>query len=305
VVINISELVAGMRDMLARSLGAEVETAMTGGQDIWPCEVDPGQLENAVLNLSINARDAMPKGGQLTIETSNVTMDDEFAAGLEDMALGQYVLLAVSDNGEGMTDEVIAQAFNPFFTTKDVGQGSGLGLSMIYGFAKQSGGHARIYSEVGIGTTVKIYLPRSISDALAKPDPDASVITDIASRGETVMVVEDDDDVRIVAISFLENLGYQVLAAATAAEVLAQISQKAEFDLLVADVILPGGMGGRELAERACELLPALKVLFISGYTEDAIMHHGRLDEGVQLLAKPFGQVEFAKKIREILDSDS
>lgn len=167
-----------------------------------------------------------------------------------------------------MTEEVIAQAFNPFFTTKDVGQGSGLGLSMIYGFAKQSGGHARIYSEVGTGTTVKIYLPRTLSDEPAAPGLASHDITEVASRGETVMVVEDDEEVRFVATSFLKDLGYRVLEAPAAAEALAQINQKAEIDLLVADVILPGGMVGRELAERACELLPALKVLFISGYTQ-------------------------------------
>ena len=304
-VIDISELVAGMRDLLARSLGAKVEISMTGGQDIWPCEVDPGQLENAVLNLSINARDAMPQGGRLTIETSNVAIEAEYAAGPDDMAMGQYVLLAVIDSCEGMTEEVIAQAFNPFFTTKDVGQGSGLGLSMIYGFAKQSGGHARIYSEVGTGTTVKIYLPRTLSDEPAAPGLASHDITEVALRGETVVVVEDDEEVRIVATSFLKDLGYRVLGAPAAAEALAQINQKAEIDLLVADVILPGGMVGRELAERACELLPALKVLFISGYTQDAIMHHGRLDEGVPLLAKPFGQANFARKIREILDNES
>ncbi len=194
--------------MLRRLIGEDIHLITTLDPGLKPMKIDLGQIHQIIMNLAINARDAMPHGGQLRIETTNFQLSPTNAAGLETMRPGDYVRLAISDTGVGMTEGEVNQAFEPFFTTKDVGQGSGLGLSMIYGFAKQSGGHARIYSEVGIGTTVKIYLPRSISDALAKPDPDASVITDIASRGETVMVVEDDDDVRIVAISFLENLGY-------------------------------------------------------------------------------------------------
>ncbi len=201
-----------------------------------------------------------------------------------------------------MPPEVIAQAFEPFFTTKDVGKGSGLGLSMIYGFVKQSGGHARIYSEPGEGTTIKIYLPRASAEAQIGLGTSAQAATDTTARGEIVMVVEDDVEVRTVVVSILDELGYEVLEAAMASDALAQIEQQQQISLLLTDVILPGGQSGRDLADQACELLPGLKVLYMSGYTESAIIHHGRLDEGVQLLVKPFARADLALKVRETLD---
>ncbi|MCZ6893912.1 MAG: PAS domain S-box protein [Gammaproteobacteria bacterium] len=301
--IDVNQLVNGMRDLLVRTLGEEIEIELVGGAGLWQCEVDPGQLENAILNLSINARDAMPHGGRLTIETANAHLDNAYAAGLNDVQPGQYVLLAISDTGRGMPPEVIAQAFDPFFTTQDVGEGSGLGLSMIYGFVKQSGGHARIYSEVGEGTTLKIYLPRSIADAGASPETGAHPVADTAASGEVIMVVEDDVDVRAVAVRILDELGYEVLEAGTAGAALAQVERTRRINLLITDVILPGGKGGRDLADKACELLPSLKVLYMSGYAQKAIMHHGRLDVGVQLFVKPFGRTDLAVKVREILVS--
>ncbi|MDP6565378.1 MAG: PAS-domain containing protein [Alphaproteobacteria bacterium] len=300
--VDVNRLAHDMQDLLVRTLGEAIGIELVGGAGLWRCDVDPGQLENTILNLSINARDAMPQGGRLTIETSNARLDDAYAAAQADVAPGQYVLLAISDTGSGMPPEVIAQAFDPFFSTKDAGRGSGLGLSMIYGFVKQSGGHARIYSEVGEGTTMKIYLPRSTASVAGPPETTARAVADTAARGEVVMVVEDDVDVRKVAVSILSEQGYEVHEAGTAAAALALIERTQKINLLLTDVILPGGMGGRELADRACDLVPGLKVLFMSGYSENAIIHHGRLDEGVQLLAKPFGRADLATKVREILD---
>jgi PAS domain S-box-containing protein len=298
--VDINKLARGMQDLLVRSLGETIEIEMVGGAGLWQCEVDPGQLENAILNLALNARDAMPQGGRLTIETSNSRLDDGYAVAQDDVEPGQYVLLAISDTGTGMAPEVIEHAFDPFFTTKEVGKGSGLGLSMIYGFVKQSGGHARIYSELGEGTTMKIYLPRSAAGT--QPEISTQAVTDTAARGEVIMVAEDDAEVRRVAISILDDLGYEVLEADTADVALAQMELDQRVALLVTDVILPGGMGGPELAEKAGDFLPSLKVLYMSGYTENAIMHHGRLYEGVQLLVKPFGRTDLAVKVRSILD---
>jgi PAS domain S-box-containing protein len=299
--VDINQLVRGMQDLLVRSLGEDIGIELVGGAGLWQCEVDPGQLENAILNLSINARDAMPGGGRLTIETSNARLDDAYASAQEDVTPGQYVLLAISDTGTGMEKEIIEQAFDPFFTTKDVGKGTGLGLSMIYGFVKQSGGHARIYSEVGVGTTMKIYLPRARGDASTEPESD-SVPATTAARGETILVVEDDAEVRTVAVSILTELGYDILEAATAAAGLAQLERNPRVNLLIADIVLPGGMGGRELSDKARAILPGLKVLYISGYTEDAVVHHGQLDAGVQLLVKPFRRVDLEVKVRQVLD---
>ncbi|MDA1100958.1 MAG: PAS domain S-box protein [Proteobacteria bacterium] len=306
--LDVSQLVTGMQDLLLRTLGTTIEIALVAGANLWQCEVDPGQLENAILNLSINARDAMPQGGRLTIEISNADLDDTYATAYgtapEDLAPGQYVLLAISDTGSGMPPKVAAQAFEPFFTTKAVGKGSGLGLSMIYGFVKQSGGHVRIYSEVGAGTTIKIYLPRAAAGAGAWPETGAHPVADTAAQGEVVMVVEDDAEVRMVVVGILDELGYEVLQAETGDAALAQIKHNDRINLLITDIALPGGMDGRELADRVRgELLPGLKVLYISGYSEDANMRQGRLDDGTQLLTKPFRQAGLAIKVREILDS--
>ncbi len=300
--VDVNQLTQGMQDLLVRSLGEAIEIEFVNGPDLWQCEVDPGQLENVILNLSINARDAMTEGGRLVIETSNADLSDPYAAAIEDVVPGEYVLLAISDTGTGMPPEVISQAFDPFFTTKAVGKGSGLGLSMIYGFVRQSGGHARIYSELDEGTTMKIYLPRSTADIAARPAASTQVVADTKARGEIIMVVEDDPEVRTVAVAILDELGYEILEADSADAALAQISPSRQIDLFVTDVILPGGMGGRELAGRAGELIPGLKILYISGYAENALMHHDRLDEGVQLLVKPFGRADLALKVREILD---
>jgi PAS domain S-box-containing protein len=302
IAVDVNELIAGMQDLLVRTLGEDIGIELADGAGLWRCEVDPGQLENAVLNLSINARDAMPGGGLLTIETSNVHLDEDSASSQEDVAPGQYVLLSISDTGTGMDKDVIAQAFDPFFTTKEVGKGSGLGLSMIYGFVKQSGGHARIHSELGEGATMKIYLPRST--ALADVGTESAVQSGAnpAVRGEMIVVVEDDADVRAVTVGSLLELGYDVVEAATAEEGLAQLERNKRANLLIADIVLPGGMGGRELAERACALHPELRVLYISGYAENALSHHGRLDDGVQLLVKPFRLGDLGAKVRQILD---
>ncbi len=300
--VDISHLVQGMHDLLARTLGEAIEIELVVAAELWRCEVDAGQLESAILNLSINARDAMPQGGKLTIETSNAHLDDAYAAAQEEVEPGQYVLLAVSDTGTGMSAEIIAQAFEPFFTTKEVGKGSGLGLSMIHGFVKQSRGHVRIYSELGEGTTMRLYFPRSTADPVSGHGAVAPAVIDTSALGEVVMVVEDDVDVRTVAVSILDELGYEILEAGTAVAALEQIERSRRLDLLITDVVLPGGLGGRDLADKALALKPSLKVLYMSGYTKNAIMHHGRLDEGVQLLTKPFGRADFALKIRQILD---
>ncbi|MBT7636354.1 MAG: PAS domain S-box protein [Rhodospirillaceae bacterium] len=302
IAVDVNELIGGMHDLLVRTLGEDIGIELVGGAGLWRCEVDPGQLENTVLNLSINARDAMPGGGLLTIETSNVRLDENYASSQEDVAPGQYVLLSISDTGTGMEKDVIEQAFDPFFTTKEVGKGSGLGLSMIYGFVKQSGGHARIYSESGEGTTMKIYLPRATVLADAEMDGVVQSGADPAARGETIVVVEDDADVRAVTVGCLLELGYNVVEAATAVEGLAQLERNKGANLLIADIVLPGGMGGRDLAEKACALQPDLQVLYISGYAENALSHHGRLDDGVQLLVKPFRLADLGAKVRQILD---
>ncbi|MDA1101026.1 MAG: PAS domain-containing protein [Proteobacteria bacterium] len=300
--IDLNKLTKGMHELLQRALGETIEIEMVIGSDLWQCEADPGQLENTILNLSINARDAMPDGGRLTIETSNAYLDDVYAAAQEDIDPGQYVLLAVSDTGAGMPPEVIAKVFEPFYTTKGVGKGTGLGLSMIYGFVKQSRGFIRIYSEVGEGTTVKIYLPRAAAEANASPKTRHLEVLNTMARGEVIMIVEDDAEVRIVVVTILEELGYEVLESGTGALALEQMKQSSSIDLLLTDVILPGNMGGRELADRARDLFPGLKVLFMSGYAENAIMHHGRLDRRVNLLSKPFGRAALGEKVRQILD---
>ncbi len=301
--IDVNQLVMDMQELLVRTLGEDIEIRFIHGAGLWHCEADPGQLENAVLNLCINARDAMPDGGMLTIETANTSFDNEYSAAQEDVTPGDYVMIAISDTGTGMNTATIAKAFEPFFTTKDVGKGSGLGLSMIYGFTQQSGGHARIYSEPGEGTTVKLYLPRSTQIVHARQHDHDDTATDISGHGETVLVVEDDAGVRSVAVKILTDLGYNVLEAPDARKALELIDGAETVDLLLTDVILPGGMGGRGLAEQACARLPGLQVLYMSGYTENAIMHHGRLDPGVQLLVKPFRRATLASKVREILDS--
>jgi PAS domain S-box-containing protein len=300
--IEVSRLVTGMSDLLRRSIGEQIaiETILAGG--LWRAHADPHQLEVAILNLAVNARDAMPRGGKLTIETANVFLDDVYAAGQAEVAPGQYVMVAVTDNGIGMSPEVIAKAFDPFFTTKDVGQGTGLGLSQVYGFVKQSGGHVKIYSEPGEGTTVKIYLPRFHSDEVSQPQ-EAETVAPRGSNSETVLLVEDDEDVLVYSRETLRELGYTVLEARDGASALRTLERHPEVQLLFTDVGLPGGMNGRKLSDAARQLRPNLKVLFTTGYALNAIVHDGRLDPGVELITKPFTQAALGAKLRDILDA--
>jgi signal transduction histidine kinase/CheY-like chemotaxis protein len=297
-VVNVGRLIKGMDDLLRRALGGEieVETVVSGG--LWNSLVDPDQLENALLNLAINARDAMGSDGRLTIEASNAFLDDEYARQHDDVAAGQYVLVAVTDTGGGIPPDIINQVFEPFFTTKAEGKGTGLGLAMVYGFVKQSGGHVKIYSEVGSGTAVKLYFPREAvaEDALVAPPTG-----DIQGGDETVLVVEDDDEVREVAVSMLTELGYRVAKARDAASALAVVDSGIPIDLIFTDVMMPGALRSPDLARKAKERLPNVAVLFTSGYTQNAIVHGGRLDAGVELLAKPYTREGLARKIRHVL----
>ena len=302
--VDLSDLVRGMTDLLRRSIGPAIEIAIDLPAGLPPALADANQIELALLNLAVNARDAMAQGGKLTIETANVYLDERYAADQTEVTPGQYAMIAISDTGTGMPPEVIARAFEPFFTTKDIGHGTGLGLSQVYGFVKQSGGHVRIYSEVGSGTSVKLYLPRLLSDAAADVEE-----TTVASAGgvgsETILVVEDDDDVRAYTTETLRDLGYRVLEAGHGEAGLKVLREHPEIALLFTDVGLPGGMNGRKLSEAAVAQRADLKVLFTSGYTRNAIVHDGRLDAGVELITKPFTQSVLAQKLRDILDAQA
>ena len=302
--VDVGRLVTGMSDLLRRTLGEQiaVETVLAGG--LWRAHADPNQLEVAIINLAVNARDAMPKGGKLTIETGNVHLDDRYAAAQVEVLPGQYMMLAVTDNGIGMPADVKAKAFDPFFTTKDIGQGTGLGLSQVYGFVKQSRGHVKIYSEVGEGTTIKIYLPRHHSDA-SDAEEEAARLVSRGSKSETILVVEDDEDVRNYSTESLGELGYRVLEAPNARVALRVLESHAEVAILFTDIGLPGGMNGRQLVEEARKHRPTLKVLFTTGYARNAIVHDGRLDPGVELLTKPFTQAALGEKLRDIIDAKS
>ena len=296
---NLGRLIQDMTDLLRRTLGerVEVESIVAGG--LWNTLVDQNQLENAILNLAINSRDAMPDGGKLTVEVANAFLDEAYARAHSEVAPGQYVMVAVSDTGTGMPAEVAARAFDPFFTTKPEGKGTGLGLSQVYGFVKQSGGHIKIYSERGEGTTIKLYLPRSTATAQwTAPVLEAPV----SGSGETVLVVEDDDGVRAAVCDMLGELGYSVLRAEGVEQALAVLNAGTKIDLLFTDVVMPGPMKTRELAQIAKEKLPNIKVLFTSGYTQNAIVHNGRLDEGIELLSKPYRKDDLARKLRALLD---
>jgi len=297
-VINIGRFIKGMDDMLRRALGEEIEleTVISGG--LWNTLVDPGQIENAILNLGINARDAMQGGGRLTIEAGNAMLDAEYARLHGEVQPGQYVMVAVTDTGTGIPTELLERVFEPFFSTKPEGKGTGLGLSMVYGFVKQSGGHVKIYSEPGQGTTVRIYLPRVFQAEDTLADDGA---TPVRGGTETVLVVEDDDAVRETAVGLLTDLGYRVLKAREAMGAWSVIDSGARIDLLFTDVVMPGPLRSPELARRAKERLPDLAILFTSGYTENAIVHGGRLDRGVELLSKPYTREALARKIRHVL----
>ncbi len=297
-VIDVGRFVAGMEDMLRRSLGdaVEIETVVSGG--LWNTFADPSQVENALLNLAINARDAMEGAGKLTIEVGNAVLDAAYALQHPDVAPGQYVALAVTDTGSGMSAEVMAKAFDPFFSTKAEGKGSGLGLSMVYGFVKQSGGHVKIYSEPGHGTTVRMYLPRTREREEAAAVPE---LAPVEGGNETVLVAEDDAAVRATVVEMLGELGYRVLKAADAASALVIVESGIQVDLLFTDVVMPGPLRSTELARKARERQPKMGVLFTSGYTENAIVHGGRLDAGVDLLGKPYTREALARKVRHVL----
>ena len=299
-VTDINRLVASFSDLIRRVLGEQiaVETVLGGG--VWLADVDTHHLESALLNLAVNARDAMPQGGKLTIETANAHLDERYRAHYAEVAAGQYVLICVTDTGAGMTPDVLEHAFEPFYTTKPTGHGTGLGLSQVYGFVKQSGGHIRLYSEPGFGTTVKIYLPR-VSDASVSEQVASAWSESTRGGTETILLVEDDPGVRAYTVEILTDLGFSVLEASEATTALEILEKSPAIDLLFTDVGLPG-LNGRQLADRARERRPDLPILFATGYARNAIVHQGRLDQGVNLLTKPYTRDQLANKIRDILD---
>jgi PAS domain S-box-containing protein len=298
--VDVNKFISGSVDFLQRSLGETVEIEAVGGAGIWTIEADPNHLESALVNLAINARDAMPKGGKLTIEAANVFADSDYVRLNPEVAEGQYVAICVSDTGSGMPKEVASRAFEPFFTTKEAGQGTGLGLSQVYGFVKQSGGHVKIYSEAGQGTTIKMYFPRFLQRTQEEEVAEDTPVAE--GESETVLVVEDDPDVRAYLLEALRGLNYRVIAAGNAQAALhVLIDDDKRVDLLLTDVIVPG-LNGRELGRRAQALRPGLRVLYMTGYSRNAVVHHGRLDEGVDLLQKPVSQTQLASRVREILD---
>ena len=300
-VLAVNGLITDTVRILQRTLGEQIAIEAVLATDVWPIEVDRAQLENVLMNLAVNARDAMPLGGRLTIETVNTQLDEHYAQTHGEVEPGDYVMLAVTDTGMGMTPQVLARAFEPFFTTKDVGRGSGLGLSMTYGFVKQSGGHVKLYSEPGEGTTIKIYFPR---ERRSVPAERPAVAPAPARTGdEMILLVEDDPGVRQTITALLQSLGYSVVVASDGPEAIRLVNDGARPDLLLADIVLPKGMTGRQVSDAVGERLPGVKTLFMSGYTENAIIHHGRLDEGVVLLSKPFPRSQLAEKLREVLDS--
>ncbi|MCM2563739.1 PAS domain S-box protein [Lutimaribacter sp. EGI FJ00013] len=298
-VLDVSQLIQGMDSLLRRTLPENIGIEIVRSGGLWKAEIDPGQLEAAVLNLALNARDAMPEGGALTIEIANAALDDEYVASELEIEAGQYVLIVVTDTGHGIPPETLGRIFEPFFTTKDVGNGTGLGLSMVYGFVKQSGGHIRIYSEIGEGTAFKLYFPRSQAKegGVLLKNTDRQII----GGEETILVVEDDGLVREHVVAQLKGLGYRVFQASAGPEALEILQQVPEIDLLFTDVVIPGGMGGRAVADAARQLHPGIKVLFTSGYTENSIVHNGKLDPGVELLSKPYRREQLAMKLRKVL----
>ena len=299
--VDVNRLALEAAKLLHPTLGEHIEITPMLADDAWTAMVDPNQLTTAILNLALNARDAMPNGGKLALETRNVYLDENYTSMQSEVAVGHYVMVAVSDSGTGIPAALLEKVFDPFFTTKEVGKGTGLGLSMVFGFVKQSGGHIKIYSEEGHGTSVKIYLPRATG--LAQTAAEATVTSTIEGGNEAILVVEDDAMVRKYVMSQIESLGYTTYEAANAAEALVVIDTSATIDLLFTDVIMPGIMNGRQLVDAALKRRDGLKILYTSGYTENAIVHHGRLDSGVLLLAKPYRKAELARMIRMALAS--
>lgn len=299
-VTDVNKLITSISDLLTRTLGEKIELETISGAGLWKAEVDVSELESTLLNLALNARDAMPEGGKLTIETSNAYLDEQYCRQHEGLLPGQYIVIAVTDNGAGMSADTVDRAFEPFFTTKEAGKGTGLGLSQVYGFMKQSGGHVRIYSETGVGTTIKLYLPRRDGDEAGISNDDQAGSD--RGQGETILIVEDDDGVRQYASEILRDLNYQIIEARDSASALRLLDAKKEFDLLLTDVVLPG-KNGRELADEVERQRPGTKVIFMTGYSRNAIVHHGRLDRGTELLQKPLTERALARKIRQVLDS--
>ncbi len=298
--IDINHLLNGLSEFLRRSLGEDVSLEVVGSGGIWPVEADPAELESVLLNLALNARDAMPHGGKLTIEASNSYLDDIYCQKEGELESGQYVQISVTDTGTGMSREVVARAFEPFFTTKQTGQGTGLGLSQVYGFVKQSGGHVKIYSEPGEGTTIKVYLRRYHGDAA--PQQQGVTVPSRGKAGECILVVEDDNDVRAYIVETLGGLGYDVLDANGGEDALRLMTEYKSIRLLLTDVVMPG-MNGRKLADEARSRYPDLKVLFMTGYSRNAIVHQGRLDPGVDLIQKPISSDQLATTVRKVLDA--
>ncbi|MGA8945572.1 MAG: response regulator [Pseudolabrys sp.] len=301
-VLDINKLIVAISDLLTRTLGENIELETISGAGLWNVEVDASEMESTLLNLALNARDAMPTGGKLTIETSNAYLDDEYCREHEGILPGQYILVAITDSGAGMSAETIDRAFEPFFTTKEAGKGTGLGLSQVYGFMKQSGGHVKIYSESGEGTTIKLYLPRREGNELVISGDDD--LNSERGGGETILIVEDDDGVRQYASEILRDLNYQVIEAKDSATALRLLDADKKFDLLLTDVVLPG-KNGRELANEVERRRPGTKIIFMTGYSRNAIVHHGRLDPGIELIPKPLTERVLARKIRQVLDRPS
>ncbi|WP_246677422.1 MULTISPECIES: CHASE3 domain-containing protein [unclassified Mesorhizobium] len=298
-IVDANRVVAGMSDLLRRALGhaVEIETVLAGG--LWKTHADPSQVENAIINLAVNARDAMDEKGKLTIETANCYLDEAYAVAHPEVKAGQYVMIAVTDTGAGMSPDIMAKAFEPFFTTKPATKGTGLGLSQVFGFVKQSGGHVKIYSEPGEGTTIKIYLPRFTGPEEAAAPPKASGRSDVPAT-ETVLLVEDDARVRFSTAATLLELGYTVVEAASGEEALRKLAENAAIALMLTDIVMPG-MNGRQLAEQARGHSQSLKVVFMTGFTRNAVVHNGVLDHDVHFIAKPFTLEQLAAKLRDAL----
>lgn len=300
--IDANKFVAGISELISRALGETVQMETILGGGLWLTHVDPVQLENSILNLCVNARDAMPEGGRLTVETANCHLDDHYARLHPGIPAGQYVLIAVTDSGTGMAPDILEKVFDPFFTTKDATKGTGLGLSQVYGFVKQSGGHLKIYSEPGQGSTVKIYLPRHYAVDTERQEAATRDTIVQAEGSETVLLVEDDVRVLELTSASLRELGYTVLTAANAKDALAQLENGADVDILLTDIVMPE-MNGRRLADAALQIKPELNVIFMTGFTKNAVVHNGVLDPGVNFLAKPFSLDELSAKLREVIET--
>jgi PAS domain S-box-containing protein len=298
--IDLGELLSGMAELMRRTLGATIAVEVVGADGLWRCDADHGQLQSAILNLALNARDAMPQRGSLTIETGNVVLDEADVADQDDVTAGEYVRISVADTGTGMSREVLDHAIEPFFTTKEVGEGSGLGLSMVHGFISQSGGYVTIESEEGTGTAVTFYLPRS--SALDEPAHAGPAEKQAVSNGERILVVEDDAEVRAVTVNMLGDLGYDTVEAADGKEALETMRRTPELDLLFTDVVLPGGLSGPDVAREAAKRVPGIKILFTSGYAETVLTRDGDMGDSVQLINKPFRKADLARKLRTLLD---